>query len=94
MEGTEVDPKLLQYAAHSESTYEIARQVKDIKEDEGGIKVLIEWEGLPDQTDFTWEPLMTVYQDIAALLEDFLCTTGNRRLKKKVQAMLFDKEDN
>lgn len=83
LEDKEVDPILLRYAEHSETTYQDAKQLCDIRKGAAGIEVLVEWEGLPDKIDLTWEPLGQVTDDLPGILQDFLHTSGKRNLKKE-----------
>ncbi len=47
------------------------------------MEVQVEWEGLPDTIDRTWELLYQVREDIPGMFEDFFHTSGERALKKK-----------
>lgn len=87
MDGKPVDPALLEVAEHSTTVYEDAKTLRDIRSRGGEIEVQIEWDGLPDQSDLTWEPLRQVHEDLPGLLEDFLASSGQRGLKRKA-AML------
>lgn len=46
------------------------------------MKVFIVWAGLPDELDFTWEPIDIMARDVPTLLEDYLATPQKRRLKQ------------
>ena len=56
--------------------------------------MLVEWEGLPDTVDLTWEPFEQVLEDLPGLLEDFLHTSGKWELKQKALALAFPHEAN
>lgn len=43
---------------------------------------------MPDSCDFTWEPVESIMIDFPDLLEDFLYTGGNRKLKQEELSML------
>ena len=57
MDGKEIRPELLRAAEHTESMYQDANALTDIRETTGDLEIEIEWEGLPDEIDRTWEPL-------------------------------------
>lgn len=57
MDEKEVFPSLLTESEQLESNYQIAKRLRDIREVSGTIQIQIEWYGLPDQVDWTWEPL-------------------------------------
>lgn len=86
MDGKEVLPTLLKVAEHSERSYQIADCIRDIREVDGQLQVEVEWEGLPDEKDRTWEPLLQVFEDLPGRLEDFLNTAGARFLKRRALA--------
>lgn len=73
LDGKELDSILLRCAEHSETAYQDARALRGIRENDG-IEMLVEWQGLPDEMDLTWEPLQQVYEDLPGFLEDFLHT--------------------
>eukprot|EP00737_Agarophyton_chilense_P005079 gb/GEZJ01007109.1/.p2 GENE.gb/GEZJ01007109.1/~~gb/GEZJ01007109.1/.p2 ORF type:complete len:100 (-),score=10.63 gb/GEZJ01007109.1/:56-355(-) len=82
-----VDPELLQYAEHSETTYQTAEALKDIRRHGTTFEILVKWQGLPDHIDRTWEAIETIHQDLPDLLEDFLCTSQARKLKTEAQKL-------
>ncbi len=67
--------------------------MKDTRESSEGIEVQAEWEGLPDVTDFTWEPLTQLHEDIPELLNSFLESKGKRAMKRKALKILSDMKD-
>jgi len=83
MDGKEVSPSLRKTAEHSEMSYQILQELRNIREVDGELQVEVEWEGLPDRDDWTWEPLQQIFEDVPGRLEDFLNTTGARVLKKR-----------
>ncbi len=83
MEGKEVAPGLLRAAEHTEATYQTARKLCGIRKNKGEVEVQVEWEGLPDTSDRTWEPLEQIMADIPGVLEEFLHTAGDRNLKRE-----------
>jgi len=88
MDGKPVDSILLKYATHSETTYQMAVELKDIRENENGMELLVHWDGLPDDTDRTWEPLIQLYEDVPTMLKEFLSGPGKKTFKKRALALL------
>ena len=81
MDGVEIDQRLLRAAEHSESSYQDVHSLRDIRSKNGNISIQVEWEGLPDEFDLTWEPLQRVHEDIPTMLREFLNTPGSSTLK-------------
>ena len=86
MDGKEVLPALLKAAEHSEISYQIVERLNGIRAINGVLQIHVEWEGLPDRDDWTWEPLQQVYEDVPGMLEDFLSTKSSRPLKRRALA--------
>ena len=91
MDGKPVDERLLRAAEHTDTVYQYANSIQSIRSRDGHIEVQIEWEGLPEEMDMTWEPLLQVQEDMPQLLEAFLATPGNRKLKEKAAALCSSK---
>lgn len=83
IDGKEVDPGLLSYAEHLETSYQDSLALRAIRARDNHIEILVEWDGLPDELDQTWEPLQQVSEDLPGMLQDFLCSVHNRTLKTK-----------
>ena len=81
MDGKEVDPGLLKAAEHTEAAYQDAHELVGIRKCGDRIDIAVQWEGLPDEDDRTWEPLLQVHEDIPRLLTDFLESPGQKKLK-------------
>ena len=58
--------------------------MKDIHKAAAGIEILVEWEGLPDRVDLTWEPPQQIAEDLPGILHALLYTAGRRELKREV----------
>ena len=80
MDGCEPEPALLAAAKHSEVVVEMAKRIRDIRRKDNSFEFMIEWEGLPDSVDMTWEPLETVKEDLPGILQDYLYTANKREL--------------
>ncbi len=88
MEGIEADTALLKSMEHLESTYKSAKALQDICVIDSNIHILVEWEGLPDRCDFTWEPLLQVHEDLPEMLDEYLASAGSKVLKGKARQEL------
>ena len=88
IDGREVSPKLLRAAQHLEAEYQSVEAIRDIRNRNSSIEVFVEWEGLPDASDFTWEPLLQLYFDIPEMLHEYLKTTGKESLKRQAQNLI------
>lgn len=89
LDGKEVDPILLRFAKHSKMTYQDAFALKFIRKEKDGLQMLVEWKGLPDIVDQTWEPTEQVFKELTGLLGDFLHTFGKHDLKQKALGPAF-----
>ena len=85
MDGSEVDPELLKTVKHLEESYQDASKVCGIRVNNENVEVQVEWQGLPDELDYTWEPLVQVHEDIPDLLRTFLGTPGNKKTKHQAK---------
>ena len=83
MEGKAVDPKLRRPAEHTEATFQDVKELRRIRMKEDRIEIEVEWEGLPDEVDMTWELLSQFQEDLPELLTQFLKTAGSRKLKEE-----------
>ena len=88
LDGKVPDDELLKYAEHSETTYQDVAVLRDLRETARGFEVQVEWDGLPDVPDLTWEPLHQIAEDVSDMLEQFLDSPGRRRLKEKAKSAL------
>ena len=59
-----VEDALLSYAKHNEGIYYEIDYLKDIREGENGYEFLVHCKGLPDEMDYTWEPLHQLLEDV------------------------------
>lgn len=67
-------------AEHAEATYELIEWIIDVKSFQCDVFVEVKWLDLPDEKDWTWQPLEGMNEDVPEMLIDFL----NKTKKKKV----------
>lgn len=84
LEGVDLSPELKSVIENSEGQTEIAADICSIREHDGNVEVQVEWDGLPADEDFTWEPVEQVSKDLPGILPDFLHNSGQRATKKRV----------
>ena len=82
--GAEVSKDLLSYATHTEAHYEIIERILDIKIDRGVFWLKIEWEGLPDADDITWEIMLQIFEDAPETVLAFLQHCKKKIAKKAI----------
>lgn len=87
-DGTTVSEELLEQAEHLEANYEIVDELIDIGEASDGIFVQVQWYGLPDKCDWTWNELNQLQQDVPQKLDNFLSTTSKKQLAQKARDVL------
>lgn len=92
-EDSEISPELLEYATHSETIYQDAEKLLDIRR-EDGLEVHVEWQGLPDRVDRTWEPVAQLIVDIPGMLKEYLETPGKDDLKAEALKLLINTSSN
>ena len=87
-DGLEISPELLRAAEHTDAQYERANELLALRKKNDIFEIQVEWEGLPENIDFTWEPMNRLHQDIPGMVEQFLSTSGQRSLKEKALRIL------
>ena len=87
MDGKEVSEALNAHADHTETVYDTVCDIHDIRADGGNIEVQIEWDGFPDTSDWTWESLKNVSEDVPDILTRYLATPRQKSLKKQALSM-------
>lgn len=88
LDGQEVPENVLDLANRCDSKYEVLEAILDIKEHEGGIWLQLQWEGLPDDRDYTWSPLDTIHEDVPDMLREFLSKTRKREVATKAASQI------
>ena len=89
LDGVQVDERLLKLSEHIGTEYQEVNRLVDIRQSDKRIEVLVQWEGLLEDSDRTWEPLQQLYEDVPDILDNFLQTSSKRELKRRTQDMLL-----
>jgi len=89
LDGTLVDNRLVKAAEHLSTEYQEINQFVDIRRSGVSFEILVQWEGLSEDSDRTWEPLAQLHEDVPDMLYDYLQTESKRGMKRKAQQMVF-----
>ena len=81
--GKPVPQDMLDLAERTESRYEVIEKIVDLGQHRDGLFFRVQWEGLPDKRDYTWQPVEELYADVPDVVNAFLSSFKN---KKKVVA--------
>lgn len=82
-DGKKVSKHLLQHMEHSKAKSELVDNIKDIPGNrKDGLFLKVEWLGLPDKRDWTWQPLKELYEDVPARVVEFLKRTKKNKATK------------
>ena len=88
MDGAEVSPLLVAAVQHTEAHYQAVEAFREIREVDGVLKVKVECQCLPDEVDMTREPVRQIHEHTPGLLEDYLHSSGERKLKRRALHIL------
>ena len=88
MDGKEVEEDQVKEIEYTEAVYHDALGLHAIRMRLNVLEVQVKWEGLPEKTDWIWEPLLQIHEDIPILLLEFLESRGNRQLKEGAPALI------
>ena len=86
LDSSSIDPALVAASERNDAHIEVAERIRAIRCDGDDMLVQVEWDGLPSEQDFTWEPISQVFEDLPGLLEDFLNSASDRNLKRRALA--------
>lgn len=87
--GEPVPQDMLDLADHTETRFEVVEKIIDIGETPDGLFFQVQWEGLPDKQDWTWQSVKELYEDIPDMVSTFLQTTKKKTvLVKKIKRQL------
>ena len=63
----------------------------DARNSSNGVVIQVEWDGLPDEVDFTWEPADQLLEDIPEMVKEFAVSLGTgNALGKTLNQMTND----
>jgi len=80
---------MLEFSERIESRYEVIDKIVTIGEFQDGIFFQVQWEGLPDKRDYTWEPIEQLYTDLPDRVTEFLKTFKyKKRIVNKAKSQL------
>jgi len=87
--GKPVPQEMLDLADHTASRYEIVERILDVGEAPDGMFFRVQWDGLPDESDFTWNPIQSMFADVPDMVHEFLSTySAKPRLVSKIKRQL------
>lgn len=72
LDDTEVPDEVLDLAYRTAAKYKIVENIAEIQENDEGIWLRLQWEGLHTERDFTWARLSDMYEDIPEMVVAFL----------------------
>ena len=88
-ENEPVSKELMAHAEHSEAGYELVEDLKDITSNaKDGMWVLVEWCGLPDRKNWTWQHLEELHQGVPDRVEGFLEKIKKREIAQEAKEIL------
>lgn len=83
LDGTVISADLVRAASNAERSYQVIHHLISIREANSEFPIQVEWEGLPDEVDFTEEPAKNLAQDVPRLLDTFLNSPGHHFIKER-----------
>jgi len=87
-DSSSVSEELMDLAERSEAKYELVEKIIDIGEDHDGIFLQVQWQGLPDRRDWTWNYLADMHEDMPEVVEEFLDKSKAKNLVSKAKKFL------
>lgn len=88
LQGSTVPQEMIDIALRTEARYEVVEKILDIGEAPDGIFFQVQWDGLPDKEDWTWQPAADLYADIPDGVRHFLSTCRKKTLVSKLKLQL------
>lgn len=85
---TKLSTKIMHGAEYSEGNYEEIEDLLDINEGSNGFMVQTMWLGLPEECDYTWQPLEVLYEDVPELVVRFLDTCNKTEMVRQAKTKL------
>ena len=87
LDGQPVSRDLLSHAVHTEACYEDIHAFRELKKNGSEFLVRVEWEGLPDEIDHTWETLNDLNEDVPQLLREYLLNMKTAKAKQALSKL-------
>lgn len=76
----EVPNVLVLQHKHLGSGEQLVERIENIRKHNGHHEMLVNWEGLQEDGEKTWEQVDSLYEEVLGLVMDFLHTPGKRSL--------------
>lgn len=80
LDGAEVPTEVLDLADRTTAKYEVVERIVDISKNHEGLWLRLQWEGLPEERDYTWATLDDMYAEIPEMVITFLRASGKKKL--------------
>lgn len=80
-QDTTVTPEMLKISEHPEADYQDFERFCGIRMRENEVELRVEWRGLPEKVDETWEPIQMALEDLPLQLEEYMRSPGDRKVK-------------
>ncbi len=79
LQGKPVSKKMLDLAETTEARYEVVHKILNVGQAPDGLFFQVQWEGLPDKRDYTWQPIADMYADMPVRVKEFLSTYKSKK---------------
>lgn len=84
--GEPVPQKMLDLTDRTETQFEVVEKIIDIGKALDRLFFQVQWEGLPDKQDWTWQSVKELYKNISDVMSTFHLTTKKMKvLVKKIK---------
>jgi len=71
--------EMLDLAESTEARYEVVHKILNVGQAPDGLFFQVQWEGLPDKRDYTWQPIADLYADMPVRVKEFLSTYKSKK---------------
>lgn len=88
LDNKEVPDDVLELADRTETRFEVLHRIIDIGEEGDDLWLQLEWDGLPDERDWTWAKLSDMHEDVPDMVEQFLRTAEKNHMVIRAAAQL------
>lgn len=89
LNGADIPKEMIELAERTDSRYEVVEKIVDVGEAPDGLFFQVQWEGLPDERDYTWQAIEELHADIPDMVKAFLHTySGKKKIIGKIKRQL------